>query len=249
MRKFLPLSAVVSLVVCVLPVRAEDECRALIEKAVKAHGGLEKLKKLKTAGVRSKVKGKIHQLGGIDVTMETFVQGDKLKTVIEGKVAQVPFTQTVVRNGDKVWINVNGQDIKLDEKKVLAEVKEQIYAERVAGLLFLQQKGYEMSPLGEIKVEDRPAVGVRVSSKGHRDVNLYFDKTKGLLIKIETRSLDFTSNQEATDEKILLDYKEADGYLQPTRMLMNRDGKRFMDLDIEEVKHVDKFDDDVFAKP
>src|SRR5262249_24840105 len=157
------------------------------------------------------------------------------------------FTQTVVRNGDKVWINVNGQDVSglLDQKKLLAEVKEQVYAERVAGLLFLGENGYELSPLGEVKVEDRPAVGVRVSSKGHRDVNLYFDKAKGLLVKTEARSWDFTSNQEATDEKILLDYKEMDGYLQPTRLLVNRDGKRLMELDIEEIKHVDKFDEDV----
>jgi hypothetical protein len=161
-------------------------------------------------------------------------------------------TQTQVYNGDKFWINVNGMDIPLDDK-FKDEVKEQVYQEKVGSLVFLRDKekgkGIELSPLGEVKVEGRPAVGVRLASKGHRDINMYFDKTTGLLAKTEARVLDFMSQQEVTEEKIFTDYKEKEGLPRPNKVLMNRDGKKFLELEFTEIKLLDKLDDSTFAKP
>ena len=106
-----------------------------------------------------------------------------------------------------------------------------------------------MAPLGEVKVDGQPALGIRVSSKGHRDVNLYFDKAKGLLVKVETRDVDLLTGQEVTTEKIMSDYKEVGGLLRPSKVRVLRDGKKLMDLEMEEVKLVDKFDKEFFDKP
>jgi hypothetical protein len=251
MRKYLALTAAACcLAVAAGRARAEDEAQAIVAKAVKAHGGLEKLAKLKKAAFQIKLKGTVHQAGGIDITMQTSSQDGKFKHVIEGEVAGMKFMQTLGYDGKKFWMNINGMDFKLgDEKKILAEIKEQIHAEKVAGLLFFKEKGYELSPLGEVKVDGRPALGLRVSSRGHRDVNLYFDKVKGLLVKTEARAIDFMSDQEATEEKILRDYKETDGFLRPSKVSVLRDGKKYLDMEVEEVKVVDTFEDAVFAKP
>jgi hypothetical protein len=250
MRKILLAGAAIcGLVGFVGSVRAENEAQAIIDKAVKAHGGLEKLTKLKAAAAESKAKGHVYQPVDIDITMEIFAQDKKFKHIVRGEVMGIKFTQTLVFNGEKLWIDVNGQEVKLDEKKYVPEIKEQMWAESVIGLTFMKKGGYELSVLGEVKVQDRPAVGVRVSAKGHRDVNLFFDKEKGLLVKTETRAIDFQSDQETTEEKILRDYKDMGGFLQPTKVLVTHDGKKHVDLEIEEVKIVDKFDDSVFAKP
>lgn len=248
MRKAL-LAAVVGAFGLVLPVRAADEAKAVVEKAIKAHGGLDKLLELKGAPIQAKAKGRLHQLGGIDVTIETSAQAKKFKQVIQGEVMNTAFTQTILFNGKKVLIDVNGKEIKLDAKKLLAAVEEQLHASDITELVFLGKKGFELSPLGEVKVDDKPAVGVRVSSKGHRDVNLFFDRQKGLLIKTETRDLDFLSGQEVTTEKILSDYKKVAGLLRPTKVRILRDGKKFMELAVEETKLVDKFADEFFDKP
>ena len=117
-------------------------------------------------------------------------------------------------------------------------------------LVFADKKtGYKLSPLGEVKVNDKPAVGVRVSSEGFQDVNLFFDKASGLLVKTETRTIDAQSGDEKTEEKLLSDYKETEGVQRPGKVVVLRDGKKLLTLQVEDVKVVDKFDKDFFTKP
>ena len=87
------------------------------------------------------------------------------------------------------------------------------------------------------------------TSEGHRDVNLFFDKDKGFLVKTETRAADLMSGEEKTEEKVLQDYKQQDGYFLPTRVTVLQDGKELLSLEIEEIKIVDRFDEDTFTKP
>jgi hypothetical protein len=117
-------------------------------------------------------------------------------------------------------------------------------------LVFADKKtGYKLSPLGEVKVHDKPAVGVRVASEGYRDVNLFFDKASGLLVKTEARTTDVQSGEEKTEEKLLSDYKETEGVQRPGKVVVLRDGKKLLTLQIDEIKAVDKFDKDFFTKP
>ena len=51
----------------------------------------------------------------------------------------------------------------------------------------LRDADFQLSPAGEVKVNDRPALGLRVSRKGWPDVNVYFDKESGLVVKAATR--------------------------------------------------------------
>jgi outer membrane lipoprotein-sorting protein len=250
MRKVLLLSATACLLLGFgFSARADDATRAILEKAVKAHGGIDKLTKLHKSAVQVKSKGKVNQAGGIDITLETSAQGGKSRQVIEGEVANTKFKQVVLFDGKKLRIFVNDKEFKVDDKKMVAEVKEQAYAEKVVGLLFFKEKGFKMEPLGEAKVNGKAALGIRVSSEGHRDVNLFFDKEKGLLVKTENQTIDFMSGEEKSQEKIFNDYKEMDGHLQPTKVVVLQGGKELMTLEIEEVKIVDKFDDDTFTKP
>ena len=39
----------------------------------------------------------------------------------------------------------------------------------------MKEKGYELSLIGEDKVEGKKVVGVRVSKKDQKDISLYFD--------------------------------------------------------------------------
>ena len=57
--------------------------------------------------------------------------------------------------------------------------QQRIYLSQV---LPLTDKTYPLTGAGEAKVNDRPAVGVKVTARGHRDVTLYFDKESGLLL-------------------------------------------------------------------
>src|SRR5262249_61896715 len=90
---------------------AEDDPRGIIEKAVRAHGGAERIAQL--TAVRMKVRGTLY-LGkeGVPFSGETAAQlPDRLKNTLafelEGKKQDVK----QVVNGDKAAVTINGQPL------------------------------------------------------------------------------------------------------------------------------------------
>jgi hypothetical protein len=226
--------------------RADDATKAIIDKAIKAHGGAEKIGKEKAAQTKS--KGTLSLMGGLNFTEETTVQPDRLKSVLQLEAGGNTIQVTTVFDGKKAWASVNGQTQEL-EGKVLDEMKEASYMTRLARLAVLKDNEYELSPLGEVKVNGKPAVGIRVASKGHRDVNLYFDKESGLLAKLERQAVDAMTGEDVAEERIITEYQEIDGVKVPKKAVINRDGKKFIEAEVVEIKFRDKFDESEFAKP
>jgi hypothetical protein len=70
-----------------------------------------------------------------------------------------------------------------------------------------------------------------------------------LLVKIESRAMDFMTMQEVGQEMILSDYKEHEGFQSPRMLVINREGKKFLEREVTDFRIVDKIDDSVFAKP
>jgi outer membrane lipoprotein-sorting protein len=234
--------------------RADEKAdlQKVIDKAIKAMGGEEKLAKYKAETY--KMKGKFYGMGeGIDYTGEVSVQvPDKVRIQIDGDAGGMKVTFFIrVADGKKVWMKAFGQETKeITDKDELAEVKEANHEERVASLLPLKEKGYELASLGEVKVDNKPAIGMRVSHKGFRDVNLFFDKDSGLLVKREGTVKDFDmGGKEFMQETLLSDYKEVSGVKRPMKLLINRDGKKYVEGELTDVELKEKLDDSVFAKP
>ena len=224
---------------------AQDSAEAIIDKAIQAQGGLEKLTKFKAMQATS--KGTMDIMGqNVPFTAEGYAQlPNQFKSVIELSVGGMKATMVQLMNKDKIEITVNGMALPLNDK-MREEVKEQVYAEVVVSLAPLKDKGYTFSALGESKVNDRPVVGVKVSSKGHRDISLYFDKADGLLVKSAHPATDQMSGQEYIQETIHSDYKEFNGIKRPSKEIVNRDGKKMADIEITDVKNLEKLDDKVF---
>jgi hypothetical protein len=231
--------------------QADDqaEARALVEKAIAATGKDAAAKAMKYKGATSKLKGTVHVMGtAVSFTGDFAAQPpEQSKTNIEGSVMGQNFKVTVVVNGDKGWIKLMDQTMDLDKDK-LAEEREGNYARWVTMLTPLLDKGFTLSPIGEVKVDKTEAVGIKVSHKGHRDVNLFFDKKTHLLLKSESRVKD-DSGKEVTQEVLYSDYKEFDGIKRPVKLTINRDGEKFLEGEMTDMKLVEKFDDSEFAKP
>jgi hypothetical protein len=88
-----------------------------------------------------------------------------------------------------------------------------------------------------------------VTSEGHKDLSLYFDRASGLLVKVERQALDSQTMEEVAEERILQDYQDVEGIKAPKRVLINRAGKKFVEAEVIEVKMLEKVDDSEFAKP
>jgi len=200
----------------------QDDAKNIIDKAIKAHGGQEKLTKLKAVTMR--LKGTLHQPGG-DVPF-TGESSPKVRTkaglALDGEINGMKFTFVRVLSQDKGWhkINDDTQELNADQ---LAEAKEEAYESWSATLAPLHDKVFAFSSLGEVQVEDRPAVGVRVK-----------DEASGMEV-----------NQESTYS----DFKDVDGIKEATKIVVRRDGKPFVEATVDQVKREEKVDDSIFAKP
>jgi hypothetical protein len=231
--------------------RADDQkdLKDLIDKAVKAHGGADNIAKEKA--VVFKAKGKFYGIGeeGIPYTGTwSMQQPDRIRVEIDGEVAGQSFKFISVYDKDKGWIAV-GEMLMDADKEHLAESREEMHAVRMAQLRGLTDKDCKLSPVGEVKVNDKPAIGVRVEYKGYQDVTLFFDKETNVLVKSERRAKDADSGKEFAAETFYSDYKKANGVLTAHKHIINRDGKIYVDHEITEIEVKDKLDDSLFKKP
>jgi len=252
MRKFLvATSALGGLLALGNVIRSGDakDVRAVIDRAVEAHGGAARLAKFKVHTMKG--TGKFYGAGdALDFTLAATSHGDKqFHAAIDLNIVGQDLKIVLVVDGAKGWEKINGdvKDMPADE---LAEHQEQMHADAVIGLRPLGSRDYQLAPLGEVKVGDHPAVGVRVSRKGRRDVNLFFDKAKGHLVKSEQVIKDIKAGgNEANQVVFYSDYKEFQGTRQPTRILVERDGAKFTDTQVTELRLQENADSGTFDRP
>src|SRR5581483_1811755 len=176
------------LVMTAVTARAEEsaQARILIEKAIRAQGGEARL--AKNPVIIVKAKGKFHgfdEYPAFSFTCESISQGsDRLSVFYDGNTWFHKFRLCSVLNGKKGWVKGNNDTKELTHElneEQLAESQEEAYAEWLATLVPLKDKAFTLAPLRAINIDKRPALGVRVSSKGHRDVKLFFDQETSLL--------------------------------------------------------------------
>jgi hypothetical protein len=232
--------------------RAQDaECRAIIDKALQAQGGAEKIESLKA--FIAKAKGNIRFMEmNLDFTLEAYAQlPTKSKALINLSINGMQIEIVQAFDGNKGWTSALGQ-VKDAEKEEVDEHNAMVHVESVTNLYALRKdKEFKLSPLGETKVGDTPVVGVQVTKKDKRDVSLYFDKKTHLLVKAEYRALDPFTKMEVAQEKLYSEYKDSllPGAKMASKQIVNNDGKRFMEVELTEIRVVDRHDDSVFAKP
>jgi hypothetical protein len=227
----------------------DKDARAIIDKALQAHGGAAKLAKMQA--VHLKLKGTLEIMNmNLKFAMELHVQlPDKIRTNVDLDIMNKSFNIIQGYDGKKAWISTMGQTKAQDDPKVLSKYRDDMYVKSVVSLTALSGKGFDLSPIGEVKVQDKETVGVRVTSKDRPDVSLYFDKKTGLLLKAEHRTREPINMQEVTQEEYYSDYKEADGIPVARKVVIHHDAKLFMEFEVTEGKWLDRIDAAMFAQP
>ena len=245
MRRILWVTAVLSIVsLRVAAASADDQAdaRKIVDKAIKATGGEEKLAKLKAQIVKD--TGTYYGQGaGLPYTgIYSFQYPNQFRM----EIADV---FTIVVNGDKGWMKANGETAELDAEKIKVQ-HDDLYVSWLTTLLPLKDKQYKLATMGESKVNDRLAVGVRVSAEKRRDVTLFFDKETGLLVKEQHRGIaEEQGNKEVDQVAFFSEFKDFEGIKYPSKTLVTRDGEKYVESETTEYKAVGKLDDSVFGKP
>lgn len=228
---------------------ADDKAVATIDKAIAAQGGHEKVAKLRSMRIAVSGRG-VLVLGADPMPVEiedAWQMPGRYKSTTRFTYNGTPVSSTQVIDGDAGWITINGQTQPMPEA-AMAEMKEQKYAEDLDRLLDLKGKTYTLTSTEGPRVDDRPTVGVKVASKGHRDVTLYFDAATGLLVKRQQQVLD-DAGKLVGQEVVFSDYQEKDGVKHWHKIILYRDGKKIVEAAVTKLEFVEKFDEREFVKP
>jgi hypothetical protein len=249
MSRALALFVGVSLALAPAAARAADEPKDILAKAIKAHGGEDALTKYKATQLKTKGKIDVPGVGEIEFTQETaYMIPDKFRDTMEFKAAGQNFTVFTLINGDKITFELNGKAMDLPDS-AKDSLKDVGHLLQVGRLVPLKDKPYELSIIGEDKVEGKKVVGVRVSAKDKKDVSMYFDKETGLIAKIEYRTAEPMTGKEVTEERIIAEYgKDKNGIPTPKKVIVKHDGKQFLEAEILELTLLEKIDDSEFKK-
>ena len=245
MRKLL---AALLLLGAVARASAGDDPRTVIAKAIAAQGGEGKLASVRAG--RSTMRGTLFD-GNREIafTGEQSIQlPGQIKIALTLKTAPKTTKIVEVIDGDKGWISIDGQ-VKEADASSLARARQLLYLSRITRLTpLLGEKEFELTALEESKVNDRPTAGVKVVSKGQKDVGLYFDKETGLLVKVEypTRN---NQDREVTQEDLFSDYAEFGGIKLPRKNVSFQDGKKLVDVEIVNARFPDSIPSSEFGKP
>ncbi len=224
---------------------AADRARALaiVEEAIKAQGGADKLARLATA--RRVVKGKFF-LGQGEATFT-----DESQYGLPGRmrqdVAVIDQRILFVVNRDRGWRVVGGKVEEIGKVR-LEEFQESLHALNLTTLLPLRSdKQLELDVAGTTEVEGKKAPTIKVSSKGHEDVFLAFDPMTKLLVKMSRKGR--SAGLPGLKETLFADYKDFDGLKLPAREIELLNGKKVSEVTSVNYLFPPRVEERAFAKP
>jgi acetyl esterase/lipase len=226
-----------------------DESKAVIEKAIRASGGEARIAKLKA--VRAKAKGKINLGAEVPATLDiTWQSPNQYKMVAELSVGEEMKVVLIhAFDGSSGWGGASGATAVLDGQK-LNEVRTQMHLRRILMLApLLTDKSYELAQLDDASVDGKPSARIKVSTPGERDIALSFDKTTGLLAKVDRWVWDNASMKEVSQEDFPSDYEEIDGLKTAMKEVWLRSGTKVAEFEYTGVSYPEKLDASEFARP
>ena len=217
-----------------------DDANALIEKAVKAMGGREKLEKLQAS--EAKTKGTLN-FGGNEspINGQATVQGlDQYRMQFEGEFGSSKIKGMTVINGKKGWRKFGDDVMELDEQGLQGE-KRNIYLQLAVGNpTHLSGKGFKV-----IKADQG---AVTATGPDGKEFTIHFDAKTGLPAKLVATVAGFTG-EEVKQETTYSDYKDFGGIKKATKTESKRDGEPFLKQELVEFKALEKVDPKTFDKP
>jgi hypothetical protein len=240
------VAAGVLLGLAALPLRA-DPAQDLVERAVKAHGGTSALERART--LRYNATGTIAAAGkDVPFTSEvTWQLPGRYRVTLDLGTGQDRSQVVRVVTPDKGWQTTGGMVTELGPDR-LEELQEEAYVLWLFTLVpLLKEPGFDLSPLPEVQVGGRAALGVKVAHKGHADVRLYFDKETGLLVQIERRARE--GGLPVQKRYVYANHKEFDGVRLPTREAELTTGQPTVELKDITYRLLRGVNDSTFAKP
>jgi hypothetical protein len=217
---------------------SDDAARAVVDKGIKAQGGAIKLERRRWIRIMLHGTAKLPTTDApVQFIMEEWRKmPDQYENTVYFHSNGQMHIQRQTLDGKNGFDSATTRPMS---REVAAEMLARKQATDLDRLDFLSDKDCQVTSIPDAKVEGRDAAGVLVQPKGRREVKLYFDKETGLLVKREYKMLDSATGKQTTQEVIFGDYRKTDGVKRYQKLTAYRDGEKFMDARVIEMKVYD----------
>jgi hypothetical protein len=226
-----------------------SQARRIIANAIQAIGGEERLARFKAATWQSEGTLRVGE-GTSTFKSDWWIQGRsryrKAKTSAHnGREVK----STVVLNEGQAWFRREDNLFSFTGKQ-LEPARAEAYTHWIALRLDITASA-RLSLLGEMEVNGRSAVGIKVRDTDLPDVDLYFDKQTNLLARMDTH-ITTSRGEAATETRVFRDYKETSGIKYASKVEWT--GRSGDDGAVQTEERFDfktheTLDESVFAKP
>ena len=224
-----------------------EEALKVVDQAIKAHGGAERLAKIKA--VVKKTTGFFGPADPFAAEMVLHVQfPDKIRNTQKCKRPDGEVEIDVALNGESGWYRGQGKSVDIVAKSADArDVKTQIYLESIETRLPLKEEGTVVRPLADQLVNGKLANGVRVKQKDMPALNLFFDAQTHLLVKLTT--LVSEAGLLTLRDIYYYEHQSVDGVMLPKRLREMRAGAPFLEWTTMSYEFLDKIDEALLKEP
>jgi hypothetical protein len=197
----------------------------IIDKAIRAHGGEEKLKQLSAFTLKDR---RIYENGptwNYEVTADVPERyRSEMKVGPEGNTRSM-----IVIDGDHGWLKMAGDAATPYPASFLRTMRKQTIpytGPRSILRLRARQKNPQchISVTGECTIDGHQAVGLRMKLEGGPQETWFFDQQSGLLLKSESRTASF-EGEESVNVTTYENYETLDGFPLARKETTQQDGK------------------------
>jgi outer membrane lipoprotein-sorting protein len=220
------------------------DAKAIVDKGIEAVGGVETVKK--------QVNAQWSETGNYFGMGDAIPYQGKYVFSLPNKARmEIVGIFTIVVDGDKGWMKT-AQEVRALTDDELKEQHQVFHIGYVTSLVPFSrgEKGYSFTLAGDSDVDGEACVGVICDKKGFRTVKIEFSKKTGLLMRATyTVKAPEQGNKEVTEEAIYKNWKKEDGVMSARKMVVNRDGKKFIESEPGKIEYPQTLDAELFAEP
>jgi hypothetical protein len=226
----------------------EPRPEEIIDKAIRAHGGEEKLAGLSAFTVKERMVYPDAAPWDTQIVVQLPGRYRSERTISSGSKSS---TSLIVFDGEQGWMKMNDVVTPYPRALFASFWKYTIPYEGPRSILRLRARqknpACQFTTTGDGTVEGRPAVGLRMKLEGGPETIWYFDKETGLLLKTEQTTKRF-EGEDSVQVSLYADYQTFDGFPMARKETSWRDGKLAFTTELIDFKAATP-SEGAFAKP
>ncbi len=245
MRFSLSTNSFVCLLLLFAGEASAEEPRAVLDRAIQAHGGAARLERTKKGHLKAKSEG--HQSNApfkVEIE-EWFDLPSRYRETSDGSNNGAPYHLEKVVTEKEGWIREGTGSVYYLSPRLAAYSA--ALASHVSNLLLLRDKDIQLASLPDKNQDGRILAGIRATNPLVSS-EFYFDKSTGLLA--QTRVLpDRIRGQEEVNETAYDDYRDIQGIHYPMRFRVVAGKTLTSIITLSSIEFLDKIDESIFQKP